>query len=396
MSIKVLIDKCKSCTLCVKSCPFGAITMIDKLAVINIEECKLCGACVTACKFKAIEMEVKPKKVLQDISQYKGITVFAEVRDGVLQDVAKELLSEGRKLADKLKTDLTAILIGNDVKKLADECFKFGADKAVVIEDLLLKNYSCEPYTRALVSYVEKYKPEIILLGATSMGRDLAARTAIRVRTGLTADCTNLDIDLENKRLLQTRPAFGGNILATIYCPDNRPQMATVRPHVMAKCPIDNPKKGAVEELKVDFEEKDFRLQVKEVVKETVEKLNLCEADIIVSGGRGMQKPENFALLRELAEALGGAMIGATRAAVDADWLPHYHQVGQTGKTVQPKVYIACGISGAIQHLAGMQSSDYIIAINKDASAPIFQVADLGIVGDLFEVIPEMIKELKK
>ncbi|MCP4050278.1 MAG: 4Fe-4S dicluster domain-containing protein [bacterium] len=394
MSIRIDIDKCTGCTKCVKDCPFGAITMLDKLAVINMEECKLCGACVPSCRVKAIILDVKPKKEVQDISGYKGIAVYAESRDNELQDVARELLSEGRKLADKLNTDLQALLIGNDIKKLVDECCKYGADTAVLVNDSQLTKYSCEPYTRAVVEYVNKYKPDVMLFGASTIGRDLAARAAVRLNTGLTADCTELDIDLENNLLLQTRPAFGGNIMATIICPDHRPQMSTVRPNVMKK--VQSSKKNCnIEELEVKFEKKDFRLVINDIIYETTQNVNLSEADVIVSAGRGLQNSNNFKLIKELADTLGG-VVGASRAAVDSEWIPHYHQVGQTGKTVQPKIYIACGISGAIQHLAGMQSSDIIIAINKDPDAPIFKVADYGIVGDLFEVIPELIKEYKK
>jgi caffeyl-CoA reductase-Etf complex subunit CarE len=394
MSIRIISEKCKGCTLCVKSCPFGCITMIDKLAVINIEECRLCGACVTSCKFEAIEMDVKPKKVTQDISGYKGIAVYAESRENVLQDVGKELLSEGRKLADKLGVELEALLIGDNVKDLSKECFKYGADSVCFVQDAELQKYSCEPYTKAVVKYVNENLPEAMLFGASTIGRDLAARAAIRLKTGLTADCTELDVDTEKRLLLQTRPAFGGNIMATIICPDHRPQLSTVRPHVM-KMVETNKSEGPVKEIKIDIEAKDLRLVVKEIIKETKENVNLSGADIIVAGGRGVQNAENFSVIRDLAEALDG-VVGASRAAVDSDWIPHYHQVGQTGKTVQAKIYFACGISGAIQHLAGMQSSDMIIAINKDADAPIFKVADYGIVGDLFEVIPQIIKELKK
>jgi electron transfer flavoprotein alpha subunit len=368
--------------------------MINKLAVINMEECKLCGACIPACKFDAIEMDIKPKKVIQDISKYRGVAVYAESRANKLQDVAKELLSEGRKLADKLQVELMALLIGDQVEPLTEECFRYGADKVYFSQDNALKNYLSEPYSRALVEFANQIKPEIIILGASTIGRDLAARAAVRLSTGLTADCTELDIDLDKKQLLQTRPAFGGNIMATIICPDHRPQMATVRPHVMKQKPFDKPKTGEKIKLNIKFEDKDFRCQVQEVVQETKVNVNLTGADIIVAGGRGLGKSDNFTIIQDLADALGG-VVGASRAAVDADWIPHYHQVGQTGKTVQPKVYFACGISGAIQHLAGMQSSDFIVAINKDADAPIFKIADIGIVGDLFEVIPALIKEIK-
>jgi electron transfer flavoprotein alpha subunit/NAD-dependent dihydropyrimidine dehydrogenase PreA subunit len=394
MSIKIISEKCTGCEKCISTCPFGAITMINNLAVINIEECKLCGACVPECDFEAIVMEIKPKKEVQDISGYKGVAVYAETRNDELQDVARELLSEGRKLADKLNVELTAILIGNKVQSNSQECINYGADSVYYIEDERLVNFSSEPFTRALVKFVNDTKPEIMLLGASTIGRDLAARAAIRLKTGLTADCTCLDIDTEKRELLQTRPAFGGNIMATILCPDNRPQMATVRPHVMKK--IEQPgKTGEIKKIEVVFEDKDFRLKVLDVIKEATTNVNLSEADVIVSGGRGMQSADNFKLLHDLASALGG-VVGASRAAVDSDWIPHYHQVGQTGKTVNPKVYIACGISGAIQHLAGMSSSDTVIAINKDPDAAIFRIADYGIVGDLFQVIPALIKELKK
>jgi caffeyl-CoA reductase-Etf complex subunit CarE len=395
MSIKVIRDKCIGCGKCVSTCPFGSIIMLDKIAVINEEECKLCGACVPACPVKAIEMDVVKKAKKQDISQFKGVAIYAETRENVLQEVGKELLSEGRKLADKLGTKLIALLIGSDVEKIAAECFAYGADAVYVAEEKRLVSYVSEAYTRAVVEFVDAVKPEILLLGASTIGRDLAARAAIRLNTGLTADCTELAIDEEKRVLLQTRPAFGGNIMATIICPDNRPQMATVRPHVMKKVKQKEWPVGKVETLKVVYEQKDFRVKLLEVIKEAQENVNLAEADIIVSGGRGMQTAEHFQLLRDLAGVLGG-VVGASRAAVDAEWIPHFHQVGQTGKTVQPKVYIACGISGAIQHLVGMQSSDLIIAINKDPDAPIFQVADYGIVGDVLEVVPALIAELKK
>ncbi|MBT3260954.1 electron transfer flavoprotein subunit alpha [bacterium] len=394
MGIRIIAGKCVGCKQCVNACPFGAISMVEKLAVIDEFTCKLCGACVEACKVNAIEMDVKKVAKKQDITQYQGVAVYAETRNNELQEVAKELLSEGKKIADQLKISLVALLIGEDVKYLSEECFKYGADKVYVAQDKRLKNYTTSPYTRAVVDFVKEVKPEILLLGATTMGRDLAARAAVRLQTGLTADCTELGVDVAARAFLQTRPAFGGNIMATIVCPDHRPQMATVRPHVMKKVEVADFKKGPVIDLKINYEPKDFKVQVVEIIKEVKEQLNLAEADIIVAGGRGVQSADNFKLIKELAHLLGGA-VGASRAAVDADWIPHFHQVGQTGKTVQSKIYIACGISGAIQHLAGMQSSDIIIAINKDADAPIFKVADYGIVGDLLEVLPALISEYK-
>ncbi|MFC1637772.1 electron transfer flavoprotein subunit alpha [Candidatus Margulisiibacteriota bacterium] len=402
MSIVVYPDKCTGCTLCVKACAFKAIEMKAregtprKLAVIDLDKCTLCGACVDACaKFQAIEIKAE-KESSSDLSHYKGVWVFAEQREGKIQPVAYELLGEGRKLAQELKTDLAAVLCGGEeIEEEVAHLFAYGADKAYLLHHDELKDYKSLPYTRAIAEVLTKHKPEVFLLGATTMGRDLAARLAIRIGAGLTADCTGLDIDPEKKILRQTRPAFGGNIMATIISPNNRPQMATVRPKVFRKADKQDGRKGELIKFNPVINPEDLVVKLIEVIKDESVKVNLTEAEIIVSGGRGIGEAKNFALIEELAKALGGA-VGASRATVDAGWISAHHQVGQTGKTVAPKLYIACGISGKIQHLVGMQSSNTIVAINKDPDAPIFKVATYGIVGDLFEYVPLLTKKLQE
>ncbi|MFC1517085.1 FAD-binding protein [Candidatus Margulisiibacteriota bacterium] len=404
MDLEIFQDKCTGCGLCIPACPFGALTLelrdqlklpeskFKKIAVVN-EACTLCGACVPVCKFDAMKLEKEEKKAAVNLKDYKGIWVFAEQREGEIQDVVFELLSKGRELADKLKEELCAVLLGDKIKDKAKILFAYGADKVYLVEDPGLAEYNTDPYTDVLSDLINKHKPEIVLTGATSIGRALIPRVAVRVKTGLTADCTGLDIDNKEKIILQTRPAFGGNIMATIVCPNHRPQMSTVRHKVFKKVIPDDSRTGQIIEEKASI--KHSRAKIIEVLHEMKNQVNLAEAEIIVSGGRGLGGPENFKLIEELATELGGA-VGASRSAVDAGWIPAYHQVGQTGKTVCPKLYIACGISGAIQHLAGMSSSDTIVAINKDSDAPIFNVADYGIVGDLFEVVPAMVKSLKE
>ncbi len=328
-----------------------------------------------------------------NMADYKGVWVFAEQREGELQKVSLELLGEGRKIADKLGVKLTALLIGDNVKSLADTLGRHGADEVLVVENTLLKHYTTDGYTKVICDLANDRKPGIIFIGATFIGRDLGPRVAARLSTGLTADCTVLDVDVEKADLLATRPAFGGNLMATIVCPDHRPQMATVRPGVFTKLP-DEERNFTVEEVEVKMEDSDIRTKIVEIVKEAKEIVDISEANFIVSGGRGVGSKENFAILEELAEALGGIVAGS-RAAVENGWIERDYQVGQTGKTVRPTIYIACGISGAIQHVAGMQESDMIIAINKDATAPIMQTADYAIVGDLFKVIPEMTAQIK-
>ncbi len=393
MGIKVISEKCKGCKLCLKACMFNAIEMIDGKAVIN-DNCTGCGACVEACPFQAIDGGDIKKQEAKDFSDYRGVFVFAEQRNGKLVNCGLELIGEGKKLAKDLDTDVTAMLIGDGVEGLAKELIAYGADKVLVAQSPLLKDYTTEGYTKAIEQMIQAKKPEIILIGATNIGRDLGPRLAARINTGLTADCTKLEIDKENRRIMQTRPAFGGNIMATIITPNHRPQMSTVRPGVMAKMERDDKRTGEVENFPVDIKAEDIRTQVVEFVKSLKQIVNLEEADIIVSGGRGVGSAEGFAILHELADLLGG-VVGASRAAVDSGFISQDHQVGQTGKTVRPKLYIACGISGAIQHLAGMQNSDVIVAINKDQFAPIFKVADYGIVGEYEKVIPELISQIK-
>ncbi|NOX97467.1 MAG: electron transfer flavoprotein subunit alpha [Nitrospirae bacterium] len=393
MSIQIILDKCTGCTKCVPACPFGAIEVKDKKAVI-LENCNLCGACVEVCPFEAILLK-KEDKVVEGLEDYTGVWVFAEQREGKLQPVGLELLGEGRKLADTLGEELEAVLFGRDMESSARELITYGADKVYLVSDEKLYHYRCGLYTSLLTDLIKERKPEIVLFGATTLGRSLAPRVAARLRTGLTADCTGLEIDEEKKLLRQTRPAFGGNIMATILCPNHRPQMSSVRPKVMKKPSPDNSRKGEIIKIEAKVDEEDVVTRVLDIIREEARVVDLQEAEIIVSGGRGIGKPENFKLIEELAEVLGGA-VGASRATVDAGWIPSYHQVGQTGKTVQPKIYIACGISGAIQHQVGMRSSEIIIAINKDPHAPIFNIATYGIVGDLLQVVPNLTRKFKE
>ncbi len=391
-SINIIIEKCIGCKMCVGGCPFGAIKVEDKKAQI-LDNCTLCGACVSSCKFDAINFEKDEVESLADISSYKGVWVFGEQKNSSPAGVVLELLGEGRKLADQLKVELSAVLLGENIEETAKELISFGADNVYMVDHPSLKNYNDESYTDIFVQLIRKYKPEIVLMGATTYGRSLAPRISSRLNTGLTADCTGLDIDPERKILLQTRPAFGGNLMATIICPNHRPQMSTVRPKVMKALEQDRSRHGEIIRPDINIIE-NTKIKVLEVVDNLCEMVNLTEADIIVSAGRGMGNPKNLPLVEELARVLGGA-VGASRAVVDAGWIEYSHQVGQTGKTVGPKVYFACGISGAVQHLAGMSSSDTIIAINKNPDAPIFKIATFGIIGDVLEVLPALISEFK-
>lgn len=391
--IKVAPEECTGCEACLEACMYDAIEMVDGKAVIN-EKCTLCRACIDVCPTNAIieEEEVKEEVKLGD---YRGVWVFAEQRDGKLQRVSLELLGKARELAQELGERVSAILIGHDVDCFAETLIRHGADVVYLADDKRLEHYLTSPYAKVIADLVAEKKPEIVLYGATHIGRDLGPRISKRLRTGLTADCTELSIDKERRLLLQTRPAFGGNIMATIWCPDHRPQMATVRPGIMKALEVDCSRTGEVVRVEVEPEEKDFDTKLLEVVKERKKVANLEEAKIIVSGGRGVGSAESFALIKELADALGGE-VGGSRVAVESGWIAQDHQVGQTGKSVRPELYVACGISGAIQHLAGMQTAKCIVAINRDKNAPIFKVADIGLVGDLHEIIPKLVEGLKK
>ena len=330
-----------------------------------------------------------------NLSDYKGILVFAEQRDGVLQNVGLELIGEAKKLAAQLKTPVTAVLMGHNIQNLAQTLIEYGADIVLVVDNEHLKQYDTEAYAQVFKAVIDAKKPEIILLGATTLGRDLAPRVSSRMNTGLTADCTKLDIDEATNVFGMTRPAFGGNLMATIVCPDHRPQMATVRPGVMQKLPREEGRKGEIESFPVNIDTSKMKVKILDIVKETSKKVDITEAKILVSGGRGVGSKENFKNLEAVASKIG-ATVSGSRAAVDAGFIEQARQVGQTGKTVRPNIYFACGISGAIQHMAGMEESEYIIAINKDKDAPMFGIADLGIVGDVNKVLPLLAEELAK
>ena len=388
--IQIIDHKCIGCGACIEVCPYDAIDMEDKLASIN-DKCTICGACIESCPFDAIILS-KETFGAAKIEEYSGICVYTEHREGVISSVVKEIIGVSRKLKEALDKPVYAILLGDKVKPLAEELLEYGVDEVWMREDPRLGDFAEDVQAEVLAKVLQEMKPEIFLGGGTIMGRSLLPRVAVKLKTGLTADCTELNIDDETKLLRQTRPAFGGNIMATILTKMHRPQMATVRHKVMKEAEKVAEPAGKIINLD-HINVPEPQIEVLEFVKEETETVNLAEADFIVSAGRGIQDSKNIGLVAKLAKAVDGAL-GASRAVVDAGWIPYSHQVGQTGKTVNPVIYIACGISGAIQHLAGMKSSDIIIAINRDPDAPIFDVADYGIVGDLFEVIPEMLKQI--
>jgi electron transfer flavoprotein alpha subunit len=389
-------EMCIGCGACVDACAFDALRLDeDEIAVVN-DNCTACGACIDECPVEALRLPgaESPAVVTTDLGAYQGVWFWVEQFEGHASGISWEMAGKGRELANQLGTTLTACVLGHDVEAIASEAIAFGADRVFLTEDPTLARYRTDPYAAVMVDLVTRYKPEILLMGASSRGRDLAGSVATRLVTGLTADCTALDIDPETRLLRQTRPAFGGNIMATILCPNHRPQMATVRHRVFEIPSPDSERQGQIVHEKALLSEDEIATKVIDFVREEGG-VNLADARIIVSGGRGVKGPEGFAPLYELAKVLGGA-VGASRASVDAGWIPYAHQVGQTGRTVRPDLYIACGISGAIQHLAGMRTAKVIVAINKDPEAPIFEVAHYGIVGDLFEVVPALTEAFRK
>jgi len=424
---RLIEGKCIACgARCQSDCRAEAIEMNDQgEPVIDIEKCTGCRRCVRICPAEALEIFFTPEqqKVLDEIARqaktestapiaeeideeeakireklkaYKGVWVFVEQTDGVPATVSWELLGVGANLAKTLGVELCTIVVGDKVENLCKESFAHGASKAYLLDDPVYKNYRTETYFKAICYLVERYKPEIVLMGATGLGRDLAGAVATELKTGLTADCTGLTID-EKRYLLQTRPAFGGNIMATIMTERTRPQMASVRPHVMPMPERNDSLKGEIIRESFKFNEEDIGVKVLEIIddsKKGADDVDIAGAEVIVAGGRGMLSKDNFQILQELADELGG-VVATSRSAVEAGWMPVERQVGQTGKTVRPKIYIACGISGAIQHLVGMQDSDVIIAINRDRNAPIFEVATYGIEGDLFNIVPAITKSIK-
>jgi electron transfer flavoprotein alpha subunit len=387
-------ELCTACGICENSCAFGAITVQDDCAVVN-EACTLCGACVENCPVEALRIETAEKRIQADAADYQGVLVFVEFRHSRIAPVSFELLGIGRKLANQRGVQLSAVLLGAAVQRYTADLIAAGADRVLLAEHPELEQFREDMYAAILERVVRQYKPEVVLAGATAIGRSVIPFVATAINAGLTADCTRLEIRPSDGMLLQTRPAFGGNIMATIECPNTRPQMATVRPKVMAPAEPDPSRTGEVVVIDLPADLLQSRLDVVETVANTEDQVNIQEVEALVAGGRGLDSAKGFALLRELADELGGT-VAASRAAVDAGWIPYPHQVGQTGKTVSPKLYIACGISGAVQHAVGMQSAEVVVAINRDQTAPIFDIATYGVVGDLYEVVPRLIQRLQE
>jgi len=392
--LKINNELCIGCGICEDQCAFAAIEVIDGLAVVG-DSCTLCGACIDACEPGALILEIDDGNLKTDLDSWSGVWVFCEFRQGALATVSLELLGIGKKLADQRRVPLTAVLLGSNTGKIADQLVGYGADTVYRVDHPELEMFTEDRYEKILTRLIKKHRPEIVLAGATAIGRSFIPGIATSLDAGLTADCTSLEIRENDGALLQTRPAFGGNIMATIECPRSRPQMATVRPKVMKENDFDADRKGEVIDILPDEKDLRSRIKVLETVIAKQGNVNIQESDILISGGRGLESEKGFELIRKLAETLN-ADVAASRAVVDAGWIPYPHQVGQTGKTVAPKLYVACGISGAVQHVAGMQSAEAIVAINRDENAPIFDVADFGIVGDLNEIIPKLINKIEE
>ncbi len=387
-------DKCIGCGICEDNCPFGAIIVENGIAQVG-DACSLCGSCVEECEVEALHIEGSVVKTAIDLNDWNGIWVFAEFRHGSIAPVTHELLGIGTKLAQQRSVPLSAIVLGTDCGQLAEELIAYGADQVYIADDAVFSDYREDVYGNVLISLIKKYKPEVVLAGATAIGRSVIPLVANILGAGLTADCTHLAVREEDGMLLQTRPAFGGNIMATIECPHSRPQMATVRPKVMQPNEPDFDRKGKVIAEILSEELLHSEIEVLESIREEQEQVNIQEIDVLVAGGRGMESEKGFKLVKELASELGGA-VAASRAAVDSGWISYPHQVGQTGKTVCPKLYFACGISGAVQHAVGMQSAETIVAINRDANASIFDIATYGLVGDLFEIVPLLTQKIRE
>jgi electron transfer flavoprotein alpha subunit len=394
MSLILYPEKCNACGQCVEVCPFGVLSLEGETLIIG-EGCNLCGACVEVCEVAALAVPEVTGPAPRPGVPPDGVWVFAEQRRGVLAPVTLELLGEARRLAEALQVKVAAALLGEGVAALAPTLLAAGAHKVYLVEHPRLQDFLEEAYSAALSELAQRFRPEIILAGATYLGRAFIPRVAAALKTGLTADCTAFSLDPAERLLLQTRPAFGGNIMATIITPRTFPQMATARPGVFKPRTPEASTAGEIISFAPASLATPPRSHFLQTIAEIKERVPLGAAEVIVAGGRGLKEAKHFRLVEELADLLGGA-VGATRGAVDAGWIPYAHQIGQTGKTVSPKLYIACGISGAAQHLVGMQSSDFIVAINKDPAAPIFQVADLGLVGDVFDILPALIQEIKK
>ncbi|NHI94715.1 MAG: 4Fe-4S dicluster domain-containing protein [Candidatus Lokiarchaeota archaeon] len=394
MSIRVIEEKCTGCETCISSCPFGGIKIVNDVAQIPAD-CNLCGACVDACPAGAIIIEREAVAAKLDLSSYNGVWIIGEHHNNKIHNLVYQLLGKGRELADKLNTTVSVVLLGSNLDNYLKEFGEFGADEVYYVKSPILKDYYSELYVDIVTDLIKSHKPEVVLIGATPIGRDFAPRVSKKLNAGLTADCTGLDIDLESRQLLlQTRPTFGGNIMATIKNPNSRPQMSTVRPGTF-KVPDKSSRKININVIEKQINQNDLMTKIVKIIKREKKKINLEEAKIIVAGGRGVGSKENFKIIHKLADVLNAEVAGS-RVAVELNWIEPERQVGQTGKTVAPRLYIACGISGAIQHKVGILCSDIIIAINKDPNASIFEIAHYGIVGDLHQVIPAIIKEIER